>query len=197
MPLTDFVRGFHFDGWTPEEAGMFSIALHTAIKCHWGQRRLSGEEYHEHVLAATALVQELGLDAPSCIAEVLHDVVEDCDMSVSQIRDIFGKKVAIIVWGLTKVPNNKRLTQKRLLRATSRHWETIFDKLADRLHNIQTVYGIPSPERQKLFLEETLGPLKKTALECRKYIPESELHKFDELLNTVIHRAEQRLLEIS
>ncbi len=125
--------------------------LHKAIlvseKAHEGQFRVSGEPYITHPFAVTEILLDCKADIITLVAALLHDVVEDTDYTIEYIRDIFGKKVADIVEGLTKIdkkqiPNKEEyeaINLKKLLLATQGDIRVAIIKVIDRLHNMRTL----------------------------------------------------------
>ncbi|MGE5309689.1 MAG: RelA/SpoT family protein [Sphaerimonospora mesophila] len=149
-------------------------ALEFATEKHAGQKRLSGEDYISHPIAVANILMEWDMDIDSVIAGLLHDVAEDTDVDLSEIADRFGKDVALLVDGVTKVsaaragrgdittylPSTKDNLTK-LLVATGSDIRVIIIKLADRLHNLRTLEH-QTPERQQKKARESLevfGPL--------------------------------------
>ncbi len=131
-----------------------------ANSAHDGIRRKSGEPYIIHPVAvATIVAHDLGLGATSVIAAILHDVVEDTDFTVEDIRALFGENVSRIVDGLTKLSGEmdtrQALTLKKMLMTLSDDVRTILIKLADRLHNMRTLESLP-PLKQLKVAGETL-----------------------------------------
>src|SRR5690606_39461828 len=89
------------------DAKMIKSAFHTAAEDHKEMRRKSGEPYIYHPIAvAQIVVEEIGLGTTAIVSALLHDVVEDTDMTIAQIERMYGKKVAKIIDGLTKFPAN-------------------------------------------------------------------------------------------
>ena len=134
-----------------------------ANQAHYGVRRLSGEPYIMHPLSvAKIVVSEIGLGSTSICAALLHDVVEDTDYTVEDIRYRFGEKIASIVEGLTKISGgifaDKASQQaenfRKLLLTMSDDIRVVLIKLADRLHNMRTL-DAQAPEKQKKIAEET------------------------------------------
>ena len=135
-----------------------------AKKAHSGVRRISGEPYIMHPLAvARIVVKELGLGSTSICAALLHDVVEDTDYTAEDIEANFGKKIADIVEGLTKISGgifgDKASIQaenfRKLLLSMSTDVRVVLIKMADRLHNMRTL-GSLRPEKQFKIAGETL-----------------------------------------
>lgn len=139
-------------------------AFKFAKEAHKGSRRRSGEPYIMHPLAvAKIVVEELGLGSTSICAALLHDVVEDTDYTIDDIERIFGKRIAGIVEGVTKISGgifgDKASLQaenfRKLLLSMSTDIRVILVKMADRLHNMRTL-GSMRPEKQFKIAGETL-----------------------------------------
>ncbi|MCH5182888.1 MAG: bifunctional (p)ppGpp synthetase/guanosine-3',5'-bis(diphosphate) 3'-pyrophosphohydrolase [Oscillospiraceae bacterium] len=139
-------------------------AYHLAEDLHRGQKRISGEDYIIHPIAVAQIVYECQLDTNSICAAFLHDTVEDCPdrITLAEIRTQFGKDVADIVDGVTKlnIPfETKQEASIRNLRkmflAMSKDLRVIFVKLADRLHNMRTL-SVRTPEKQRSIALETM-----------------------------------------
>jgi len=145
-----------------------------ALKAHAGQLRKSGEPYLEHPLHVAITLAELQLDASSLAAALLHDVTEDCNISIARIEEEFNPEIAKLVDGATKlgrlslqVPEGKtrrggvvaRQNQaenlRKMLVAMAEDLRVVFIKLADRLHNMQTL-KVLTPERRRSISRETL-----------------------------------------
>ena len=139
-------------------------AYQFAKEAHKGTRRRSGEPYIMHPIAvARILVEELGLGSTSICAALLHDVVEDTDYTREDIESSFGKKIADIVEGVTKISGGIFGAQasiqaenfRKLLLSMSTDIRVILVKMADRLHNMRTL-GSMRPEKQYKIAGETL-----------------------------------------
>ncbi len=140
-------------------------AFDVAVDAHKEQRRKSGEAYIFHPIAvATIVASEIGLDATSIAAALLHDVVEDNDdYSVEDIENLFGNTVAKIVDGLTKISSLKKDTDvslqaenfRKMLLTLNDDVRVIIIKIADRLHNMQTMDAM-RPDKQEKIASETL-----------------------------------------
>ena len=135
-----------------------------ACEAHKGIRRRSGEPYILHPIAvATIVSQEIGLGSTSICAALLHDVVEDTDYTVEDLEALFGKKIAKIVEGLTKISGgifgDKASVQaenfRKLLLTMSNDIRVVLIKMADRLHNMRTL-GSMLPSKQYKIAGETL-----------------------------------------
>ena len=144
---------------------MIRQAFDVALDAHKTQRRKSGEAYIFHPLAVAKIVAyEIGMDATSIAAALLHDVVEDShDYSMNDIQQMFGETVARIVDGLTKISATSKKTDislqaenfKKMLLTLNEDVRVIIIKIADRLHNMQTM-GSMRPDKQEKIASETL-----------------------------------------
>ena len=144
------------------DAKIIRKAFNVALKAHEGMRRKSGELYIFHPLnVAIICVQEIGLGATSIISALLHDVVEDTDITLADIKHMFGDKVAMIIDGLTKIKGafDKDASQqaenfRKMILTLSEDVRVILIKLADRLHNMRTLSSL-SPEKRLKIASET------------------------------------------
>ncbi len=139
-------------------------AYHFASEAHLGQKRMSGEAYVEHPLETSLILAEWKMDATTVIAGLLHDCVEDAGVSLDLIFQEFGSDVAKIVNGVTKVSRVKLRGNKdevsvenlrKMFLAMASDLRVVFVKLADRLHNMRTLWALPL-EKQKRIASETL-----------------------------------------
>jgi len=147
----------------PEDRVIVRKAFKMALEAHRDMRRKSGEPYIYHPLGvATIAAGEIGLGATSIICALLHDVVEDTEYSIEDIRGLFGDKVASIIDGLTKIKglfdygtaSIHAENFKKILLTLSDDVRVILIKLADRLHNMRTLDALP-PEKQLKVSSET------------------------------------------
>lgn len=138
---------------------LITKAFNFARQAHKGVRRHSGEPYIMHPLAVARIVSaEIGLGSTSICAALLHDVVEDTDYTVEDIRNLFGEKIANIVDGLTKISGGVFGMQaseqaenfKKLLLTMSEDIRVILIKIADRLHNMRTLEFMPVNKQYKI-----------------------------------------------
>jgi GTP diphosphokinase / guanosine-3',5'-bis(diphosphate) 3'-diphosphatase len=151
----------------PEKISLLENAYQYAAKAHEGQTRLSGEPYIEHPLQLALTLADLQLDASSLAAALLHDVPEDCNIPIAEIEKNFGAEVAKLVDGVTRLGKiswagediTRNESQARNLRkmlvAMAEDIRVVFIKLADRLHNMQTLHVQP-PDKQRSISQETL-----------------------------------------
>jgi GTP diphosphokinase / guanosine-3',5'-bis(diphosphate) 3'-diphosphatase len=136
-------------------------AFNLAVSAHEGMRRKSGEPYIFHPLAVAEIcVDEIGLGTTSIIAALLHDVVEDTDYSIEDIEYAFGKRVAKIIDGLTKITgvfeygsSGQAENFRKMLLTLSDDVRVILIKLADRLHNMRTLDSMPKGKQLKIASE--------------------------------------------
>ena len=143
-------------------------AIDVATKAHEGQLRKTGEPYIIHPLAVQKILQEWNMDEDTVIAGVLHDTVEDTNLTLKEIEAEFGKDVAFLVNGVTKLGKTRSGMRDldeylpetgdnllKLLIATGQDVRVLIIKLADRLHNLRTLSALP-PEKQKKIARESL-----------------------------------------
>lgn len=151
---------------TDDDKKMIRKAFDTAVDAHKEQRRKSGEAYIFHPIAVSKIVaSEIGLDATSIAAALLHDVVEDTDYTLNDIEQLFGETVARIVDGLTKISimdkdEDRPLSMqaenyRKMLLTLNDDVRVIIIKIADRLHNMQTM-GSMRADKQVKIASETL-----------------------------------------
>lgn len=139
-------------------------AIEFGAKAHQGQVRKSGEPFFCHPLAVAVILQQQGLSADTIIAGLLHDTVEDSDTTVEDVKAAFGKEIAELVDGLTKIvqlaprgtpKREKAATYRKLLLASASDARVLVIKLADRLHNLRTIKSM-KPARASAIAKETL-----------------------------------------
>lgn len=134
-----------------------------AKKAHEGQERASHEPYILHPLNVALILLDFNVDFPTLAASLLHDVVEDTNVSIDTIRDKFGKEIASLVDGVSKISQIKFLSLedwkleslRKVLIAMASDFRVVFIKLADRLHNMRTLKYLP-PEKRKEIAKETM-----------------------------------------
>lgn len=143
-------------------------AINLAEAAHTGQKRKSGEDYITHPLAVAGILVEWDMDIDTILAGVLHDTVEDTSLELDRIETIFGRDVAFLVDGVTKVSQARsgmrdlnsylpatKDNLSKLLIAIGQDIRVIIIKLADRLHNMRTLEHMPR-EKQKKIARETM-----------------------------------------
>lgn len=155
-----------------EKTTQVEAAYKFASECHDGQIRISGGPYINHPLSAAIFLADLRLDATTISAALLHDVVEDCEVTYEELTKRFGPEVSKLVDGVTKLtrmelgewpespvlPPEDRLkaeTLRKMLVAMAEDVRVVLIKLADRLHNMQTLEALPS-DRQQTLAQETM-----------------------------------------
>lgn len=162
--LIEYARKYYSD----QQLTVFEKAIDYATKMHQGQVRKSGEPFITHPLSVAHTLIEWQMDADSILAGILHDTIEDTPATLSEIEQLFGKDVAFLVDGVTKVGQARSgmrnldsyLPQTldnltKLLLAVGQDIRVIIIKLADRLHNMQTLQ-YKSPDKQKKISLETI-----------------------------------------
>ena len=147
---------------TDEDKKLIRSAFDTAVDAHKDQRRKSGEAYIFHPIAVAKIVaSEIGLDATSIAAALLHDVVEDTSYTLDDLERMFGETVAKIVDGLTKISSLKKDKDvslqaenfRKMLLTLNDDIRVIIIKIADRLHNMQTMDAMRRDKQLKIASE--------------------------------------------
>ncbi len=165
-----------------DEIDIVEKAIDYAYSKHDGQYRKTGEEYIIHPLSVAIILTTIKADKDTIIASLLHDVLEDTPTPKKELEELFGKTVANLVDGVTKINSinvsteNEYLTNyyKKIIVGMSEDVRVIIIKLADRLHNMRTLYAIPV-DRQKLKAKETLEILAPIAHRLGMHKIKSEL----------------------
>ena len=145
----------------PEDLLQLEAAYHFSESAHQGQFRQSGEPYIAHPLAVASILAQWHLDPQALTAALLHDVVEDTAITKRQIAERFGKPVAELVDGVSKLDRIEFDTLekaqaenfRKMLLAMARDVRVILIKLADRLHNMRTLDAVPPQKRQRIARE--------------------------------------------
>jgi GTP diphosphokinase / guanosine-3',5'-bis(diphosphate) 3'-diphosphatase len=150
----DFLKAIQIK-FDEERLARIEKSFRFANAAHDGIKRKSGEPYIIHPIAVARIVAiDLGLGATSICAAILHDVVEDTEYSINDIENMFGEKVGRIVDGLTKLSGDfdsrQALTLKKMLMTLSDDIRIILIKIADRLHNMQTLDSMPAHKKIKI-----------------------------------------------
>lgn len=153
-----------------EEKNLLRSALNFATEHHQGTKRNTGEEYIIHPLKIAIYLSERNFDATTVTASLLHDLIEDCEVKYDEIKKHFGADIANIVDGITKISSvpisNKPLffspenyfaervdNYRKLLLSTAKDIRVVIIKLFDRLHNVETISGLPPAKRQYYAIE--------------------------------------------
>ena len=142
---------------------LINRAYEYANKKHFGVKRITGDDYIIHPLNVAYILTDLNVDAECIAAALLHDTIEDTDSTREEIKELFGEEVALLVDGVTKInrlhfqtsSEQMAANQRKILVGLSEDVRVIMIKLADRLHNMRTLYVMPE-EKQKKKARETL-----------------------------------------
>lgn len=151
-----------YDPNADEEA--LNAAYVFAMKAHGSQMRASGDPYFSHPLEVAGILTEMKLDTASIVTALLHDTVEDTDVTLADIEKQFGKDVATLVDGVTKLSmiqweshqHEQAENFRKLVLAMSNDIRVLLIKLADRLHNMRTLHYLPNPEKRARKARETM-----------------------------------------
>ncbi len=191
-------------------------AFEYCVKHHEGQKRQTNEDYYIHPFNVAKIIITLGMDSQSVAAALLHDVVEDTDATVEEIKKQFGDDVALLVDGVTKIGRisitSKEQQQaeslRKMLIAMGKDIRVIIIKLADRLHNMRTIDAVPEQKQRDKSLEtlEVYAPIAhrlgirpvKEELEdlAIKHLDPVAYNEIEELLKVRKNQREQILDEI-
>ena len=170
MPITyDQLKQELVESGRPYDFDMIDRAFALADKAHSAQRRRSGEPYICHPLSVAQILIDLGMDSESIAAALMHDVAEDTDVTIDDIRAKFGPEVALLVDGVTKltqikfsnVEDRQAENLRKMLLAMSQDVRVMIIKLSDRLHNMRTGDAWPEQKRRDKALEtmEVYAPI--------------------------------------
>jgi Guanosine polyphosphate pyrophosphohydrolases/synthetases len=135
-----------------------------AVKAHKHQKRDAGDPYIIHPIAVADILTDLKLDSATITTGLLHDTIEDTKATYETVQSEFGKEVADLVDGVTKiseledkaVENSRAENFRKLIIATSKDIRVLIVKLADRLHNMRTLSSVPSSEKRSRKAKETM-----------------------------------------
>jgi len=141
-----------------------SKAYNFALKAHANQRRISGDPFLIHPVAVANILTDLKLDSATIATGLLHDTIEDTKATYKTVKDEFGKEVADLVEGVTKISaledkakkNSKAENFRKLILATSKDIRVLLVKIADRLHNMRTIEEFRNIEKRKQIARETM-----------------------------------------
>ena len=155
------LKNYISENFTDEQKDLVEKAYKLAEKAHYGQLRKSGQPYIIHPLSVAIILAQMGMDCSSVIAALLHDVVEDTDVTNEDIEKMFSEEVAYLVDGVTKLGkvtiSNKEEQQaenvRKMLIAMSKDIRVIIIKLADRLHNMRTLEFMREQKRRDISKE--------------------------------------------
>ena len=148
--------------YSDEDRDKIAAAAVFAAKKHGDQKRKTGEPYITHPMAVAEILMQIGMDADTVSAGLLHDTLEDTDTTEEEISTVFGKEVGEMVQAVTKISRitdeksiQEAETIKKMFFAMSKDLRVILIKLADKLHNMRTINGL-SPDRKRAFAEDCL-----------------------------------------
>ena len=151
------------------DVAMIREAYHLAVDAHAGQTRASGDEYVSHSVEVATILTSLRLDTASVVAGLVHDTLEDTAVTLHDLESHFGKEVATIVDGVTKLgkvrfssaTEQQVENYRKMLLSMAEDARVILVKLADRLHNMRTLDALPEHKRRRIALEtrEIYAPL--------------------------------------
>lgn len=193
------------------DVGLIGRAYDFASAAHQGQKRVSGEDYFQHVLNVAVILSGMRMDSESIAAALLHDVLEDTKAKKEQLKREFGSAVASIVEGVTKkialktTKEDRAENIRKILLASIKDIRVILVKLADRLHNMRTLKYL-QPEQQREIAQETLEIYVPVAYKLGMYRMKSELEDlclrflepgiYQELKTRIAKKKEEREKEV-
>ncbi len=139
-------------------------AYNFAVDVHKNQKRLSGDPYITHPIAVAAILCDLKVDTATITTALLHDTIEDTEATYSEVNKLFGKEIADLVEGVTKISRLEDKSKeysvaenfRKLILATSKDIRVLLVKLADRLHNMRTISNITNPDKRLRIAKETM-----------------------------------------
>ena len=143
------------------DADLITRALAFSEIAHKDQKRISGEMFLTHCLETARILLDLGMDSKTIASGLIHDVVEDTDTTISDVRDAFGDEIAVMVDGVTKIggfsfrSSEERQVEnyRKMLLTTAKDVRTIIVKLADRVHNMRTLDALSLKKQRRIALE--------------------------------------------
>ena len=182
ITIDDLIKKISIYDSNLDDLALIRRAYEYALKKHFGQKRISGEDYILHPLNVADILTEISADAECISAALLHDTIEDSDATKEEIEALFGKEIALLVDGVTKInkinfnsdSEASAANQRKILVGLSEDVRVIIIKLADRLHNMRTLHVL-SEEKQKKKAKETLEILTPVAHRLGIYKIKSEL----------------------
>ncbi len=202
-PLLSIHRRYH----PKADVELLNRAYETAERLHEGVYRKSGDPYITHPLAVATICGELGMDTTTLVAALLHDTVEDTELSVEELSNEFGPEVALLVDGVTKLDKvalgaaAEAETIRKMIVAMAEDPRVLVIKVADRLHNMRTMRFLP-PEKQAKKARETLDVIAPLAHRLGMASVKWELEdlafailypkKYEEIVRLVADRAPSR-----
>lgn len=163
ITIEDLLAKFKLYDNNKDDIDLIIRAYNYAYKKHFGVKRISGDDYITHPLNVAMILTDINADAECMAAALLHDTIEDTDSTKEEITRLFGSTVALLVDGVTKInrlhfsttSEQVAANQRKILVGLSEDVRVIIIKLADRLHNLRTIYVMPV-EKQRKKAKETL-----------------------------------------
>ncbi|MSP06067.1 MAG: bifunctional (p)ppGpp synthetase/guanosine-3',5'-bis(diphosphate) 3'-pyrophosphohydrolase [Candidatus Fonsibacter sp.] len=139
-------------------------AYNFAFDVHKNQKRLSGDPYITHPIEVASILCDLKVDTATIITALLHDTIEDTEATYNEVNKLFGKEIADLVEGVTKISRLEDKSKeysvaenfRKLILATSKDIRVLLVKLADRLHNMRTINNIVNPDKRLRIAKETM-----------------------------------------
>lgn len=182
ITIEDLLEKFSQYDDNVENLKLIRRAYDYAYKKHFSQKRITGDDYITHPLNVAWILTGVNADSHAIAAALLHDTIEDSDSTYEEIKDLFGEDIAKIVDGVTKINRLKfqsdseqmAANQRKILVGLSEDVRVLIVKLADRLHNMRTLYVL-SEAKQKRKAKETLEILTPVAHRLGMYKLKSEL----------------------
>jgi RelA/SpoT family (p)ppGpp synthetase len=158
--LVEKVRGYDPDA----DEAMINRAYVFSMKAHGSQKRASGDPYYSHPIEVAGILTDLHLDDETIVTAILHDTIEDTVATAEEIEKLFGKSVARLVDGVTKLSKIEAQSEsqraaenlRKFLLAMSGDIRVLLVKLADRLHNMRTLHFIKNEEKRRRIARETM-----------------------------------------
>ena len=159
--LVEKVRGYDPDA----DEAMLNRAYVFSMKAHGSQTRASGDPYYSHPIEVAGILTDLHLDDETIVTAILHDTIEDTLATPAEIKKLFGKNVARLVDGVTKLSKieaqseNQRAAEnlRKFLLAMSDDIRVLLVKLADRLHNMRTLHHLQDPAKRRRIARSPSG----------------------------------------
>ena len=163
ITIEDLLAKFKLYDNDKDDIDLIIRAYNYSYKKHFGVKRISGDDYITHPLNVAMILTDINADAECMAAALLHDTIEDTDSTKEEITRLFGSTVALLVDGVTKInrlhfsttSEQVAANQRKILVGLSEDVRVIIIKLADRLHNLRTIYVMPV-EKQRKKAKETL-----------------------------------------
>ncbi len=158
--LVEKVRGYDPDA----DEALINRAYVFSMKAHGSQTRASGDPYYSHPIEVAGILTDLHMDDETIVTAILHDTIEDTLATPAEIRKLFGKNVARLVDGVTKLSKIEAQSEsqraaenlRKFLLAMSDDIRVLLVKLADRLHNMRTLHHLKDPEKRRRIARETM-----------------------------------------